>query len=252
MDAVTLGSIIVILSRPSESGNVGAVCRAMKNMGLARLRIVAPEGPLDDEVIRARAVHATDVWDQVERFDLLSAAVADCSLVVGTTRRRGKKRKDFTLTPEELANALKEREGTTAIVFGNERTGLEETELQLCNLAAHIPANPDFPSLNLSHAVQVFSYALYRELGSVEGQRWVPVDEERLSKLVTVMADSFQSIGFYKQAGREKQERFFRDIFSRAGITMHESHYLERVFRKMGRLGLDAAAVAKDCGEEHT
>jgi tRNA/rRNA methyltransferase/tRNA (cytidine32/uridine32-2'-O)-methyltransferase len=249
---VTLSSIIVILSRPSESGNVGAVCRAMKNMGLTRLRIVAPEAPLDDEVIRARAVHATEVWDEAEHFEMLSEAISDCSLVVGTTRRRGKKRKDFTITPEELASALITREGTTAVVFGNERTGLEETELQLCNLASHIPANPDFPSLNLSHAVQVFSYALYRALGPAEGPRWVPVDEDRLTKLVGVMADSFQSIGFYKQAGREKQERFFRDIFARAGITTDESHYLEQVFRKIGRLGVDAGAVDKGDGEEHT
>ena len=55
------------------------------------------------------------------------------------------------------------------------------------------------------------------------------MDAERLTKLVDVMADSFQSIGFYKQNGREKQERFFRDVFARAGITAHESHYIERV-----------------------
>jgi tRNA/rRNA methyltransferase/tRNA (cytidine32/uridine32-2'-O)-methyltransferase len=260
---MTLDSVVFVLSRPSESGNIGAACRAMKNMGLTRLRVVAPELPPEDEVIRARAVHAADVWDNAERFDRLEDAIADCSIVVGTTRRRGKKRKDFTLTPEELGAALKERPGRAAIVFGNERTGLEDHELNLCNLAAHIPADSAFPSLNLSHAVQVFAYALYRALGPAEGPRWVPVDAGRIDALVRVIADSFHAIGFYKQAGREEQERFFRDLFARAGITTDESHYLERVFRKMGRLGSAAAAaedaadasaraVAQVSGEEHT
>ena len=253
---MTLDSVIVVLSRPSESGNIGAVCRAMKNMGLTRLRVVAPEMPPDEEVIRSRAVHATEVWDHAEHFDRLADAVADCSLVVGTTRRRGKRRKDFTLTPEDLAESLRQRPGLAAVVFGNERTGLEDDELKLCNLASHIPADPVFPSLNLSHAVQIFSYALYRALGPTDGARWVPVEAERLTELVGIMADSFQAIGFYKQAGREEQERFFQDIFARAGITAGESRYLEQVFRKIGRLGTAAAAatdtVDKDCAEDHT
>ncbi|MDR2078294.1 MAG: RNA methyltransferase, partial [Treponema sp.] len=132
-----LSDLVIILCRPSEPGNVGAVCRAMKNMGLTRLRLVAPmfcKGPVSgkpsrtDAVLRARAVHAEQVWDDAETFDTLAAAVADLSLVIGTTRRRGRHRKAITQTPEECAAFLQSHPGPAALVFGNERTGLEAEE----------------------------------------------------------------------------------------------------------------------------
>lgn len=232
--------IVIVLSRPAESGNVGAVCRAMKNMGLSRLRIVSPEAPLVDEQIRARAVHAGDVWEGAEFFASLEEAIADCSLVIGTTRRRGRKRKNLTMTPEEVAEFCFSRPGPAALVFGNERTGLDADEIALCNFASHIPVDEEFPSLNLSHAVQVYTYMLHRyftshELKDTPGT-WKPVSQEEISGLVQSITDSLSSIGFYKQAGRELQGRFFRDLFARAGITREERNYLEGIFKKIGKL----------------
>ncbi len=208
----------------------------MKNMGLGRLRVVAPEGEIDEAVVRARAVHAADLWDGAERYATAAEATADCSLVAGTTRRRGKKRKSITLTPWELGEALRDRPGPAAILFGNERTGLTADELSLCNLASHIPVDEAFPSLNLSHAVQIYAYELHRLLGEADSGRWVPVDARRLDETVRRMTDALASVGFYKQAGREDQERFFRDLLSRAGPTVDEVRYLEGIFSKMARL----------------
>jgi tRNA/rRNA methyltransferase/tRNA (cytidine32/uridine32-2'-O)-methyltransferase len=211
----------------------------MKNMGLSRLRIVSP-GPMDDGVIRARAVHAGDVWEKAAYFDSLGSAVADCALVIGTTRRRGQRRKSLTLTPAETATYLRERPGQAALVFGNERTGLEAEELRICNLASHIPADDAFPSLNLSHAVQIYAYELFRALGpapaAVKGE-WVPLERTEVDTLARSVTNSLASLGFYKQPGREEQERFFRDIFSRAGLTPREAAYLEGIFAKAARLG---------------
>jgi tRNA/rRNA methyltransferase/tRNA (cytidine32/uridine32-2'-O)-methyltransferase len=246
-----LSNIMIVLSRPSESGNVGAVCRAMKNMGLSRLSIVAPEMPLDDSVIRARAVHAADVWEHANHFDTLQAALADCSVVIGTTRRLGEKRKNINITPRETAAYLMEKSGQCAIVFGNERTGLEKEELDLCNIASYIPADDVFPSLNLSHAVQIFTYELFlastktasaandsleNRLLEEKTSRWVPVERNVIDSAVKVMTDSLESIGFYKQFGREDQERFLRDVFARAEITLKETRYLEELFKKMAIL----------------
>jgi len=233
---MTLSDVVIVLSRPAEAGNVGAVCRGMKNMGLRRLRIAAAEAEFDDAVVRARAVHAADLWDGAEFFPTLSEALADCSLVVGTTRRMGKKRKDFTLTPRELAEALRERSGRAAILFGNERTGLESEELALCHLASHIPSDEAFPSLNLSHAVQIYAYELWLALERASGGRWVPLDAAALEGVASDLADSLQEVGFYTQAGRGGQELFFRDILARAGVTLDESRYLRSIFRKMARL----------------
>jgi tRNA/rRNA methyltransferase/tRNA (cytidine32/uridine32-2'-O)-methyltransferase len=217
----------------------------MKNMGLSRLRLVSP-GSLDEKTIRSRAVHAEAVWEGAEKFDSLAAAIMDCALVIGTTRRRGHYRKAFTLSPGETAEYLRERPGNAALVFGNERTGLEGPELDLCNLASHIPADRAFPSLNLSHAVQIYGYELFRALAPAPGARtagqspegrWTPLDQARLEGLVRSVSASLASLGFYKQPGREAQEQFLRDIFSRAALTAGEGKYMENIFAKAARLG---------------
>lgn len=231
-----LEDVSIILCRPSEAGNVGAVCRAMKNMGLFSLRVILGEKNLDLEEIRKRAVHAEDVWDSVQLFSDLESAVSDCSLVVGTTRRRGQKRKEYSISPDMLAERLGNSGGRAALVFGNERTGLTEDELNSCNMAAHIPANPEFPSLNLSHAVQIFAWELYKHL---DGHRSVSrggISQETLSELTADICSSLASLGFYKIKSDEQQRRFFTEIFARASLSKHESDYLSRIFKKIEAL----------------
>jgi len=242
----------------------------MKNMGLSGLRIAAPEfdisgngsvrqfpvetdgEPVISEagygyggnlaVIGARAVHAADIWENAEIFNSLEEAIRDRTLVIGTTRRRGRRRKRITMTPSETAEFLKNHPGNAALVFGNERTGLEDDELNLCSLASHIPANDEFPSLNLSHAVMVYAYELFRTLtetedSTVKGQ-WIPLDQETINFLVKKLTDRLKDLGFYKQPGREEQERFYRDLFSRAGLTEREAMYLIDNIAKAARLGI--------------
>jgi len=265
-----LENIVFVLARPSEPGNTGAVCRAMKNAGLRRLRIAASELPVLREMplngvsngvpaiapdnlpnampsltndalekLLARAVHASDIWEGAEHFNSLAAALADCSVTVGTSRRRGRRRKSSTLTPHELAAFLKDKNGKAAIVFGNERTGLNGEELELCNIASHIPVDPEFPSVNLSHAVQIYAYELYRALeppcSAVPGQ-WVPMTAGEIDTLVKNTTCSLASIGFYKHPGREEQERFLRDLIARAGLSLSEGRYLCNIIAKSGRL----------------
>jgi tRNA/rRNA methyltransferase/tRNA (cytidine32/uridine32-2'-O)-methyltransferase len=236
----SLSEVIIVLSRPAESGNVGAVCRAMMNMGLSRLRIVPEDGAeLNEIVIRARAVHAARVWEEAGFFPTLEAALADCSPIIGITRRTGRRRKAHSLAPGETAAFLAERPGPAALVFGNERTGLEDAELDLCSMAAHIPAARAFPSLNLSHAVQVFCYELRLKLapGEERGFRgWIPLGQEDINALVQTLTGSLESLGFYKQGGRAEQESLFRDLFSRVGITRREADYLAGIFSKALRL----------------
>jgi tRNA/rRNA methyltransferase/tRNA (cytidine32/uridine32-2'-O)-methyltransferase len=269
-----LEDVIIVLARPSEPGNAGAVCRAMKNMGLGRLRIVSPEPgiparnaavygeiPINSrnealepslEKLLARAVHAADIWNRAEYFASLNEALADCTISVGTSRRRGRHRKSNTLTPRELAAFLKPKNGKAAIVFGNERTGLNREELELCGMASHIPVYPEFPSINLSHAVQIYAYELYQALVDtginkkaergytgvppVLGQ-WVPMTAAEIGVLAKKITGSLASIGFYKHPGREEQERFLRDLISRAGLSVSEGTYLHNIIAKAWRLG---------------
>jgi tRNA/rRNA methyltransferase/tRNA (cytidine32/uridine32-2'-O)-methyltransferase len=265
-----LSDVVIVLSRPEKAGNVGAVCRAMKNMGLSRLRLAAPDFTVEAAavgsepqggtfslseaglgfggglaVIRARAVHAVDVWEKAETFDSLPAAVKDCGLVVGTSRRRGRRRKQVTMTPSQAAAFLKTHPGPAALVFGNERTGLNDEELELCNFASHIPADEAFPSLNLSHAVQIYAHELFKTLSrprmegspadAVKGQ-WVPLDQAAIEVLVMEIMENLKSLGFYKRLGQEEQQRFFRDVFSRSAMTEREGRYFADIIAKAARL----------------
>jgi tRNA/rRNA methyltransferase/tRNA (cytidine32/uridine32-2'-O)-methyltransferase len=249
-----LSNCVVVLSRVSEPGNVGAVCRAMKNMGLSRLRLAAPEpGSLDEACIRTRAVHAGEVWEQARTYPDLASAAADCALLVGVTRRRGRRRKTVTMDPRSLAAWLRERfpgnAGPVALVFGNERAGLEDAELDLCNIASHIPASAAFPSLNLSHAVQIYAYELFMAQGGenaaadnaagpgpVKGE-WTPLNRTQVAGLTASITGILAELGFYKHPGREEQTIFLRDLISRAGLTGREGNYLRDIFAKAARLG---------------
>jgi tRNA/rRNA methyltransferase/tRNA (cytidine32/uridine32-2'-O)-methyltransferase len=232
----------------------------MKNMGLSRLRLAGPSIPCTDSqdagIIRSRAVHAADIWDRAEYFSTLEEAVADCALVIGTTRRMGSRRKDYSLTPAEAAAFIRDHPGPAALVFGNERTGLEDGELRLCNMASYIPASDAFPSLNLSHAVQIYAYELFRTLapdlaetgGAADKApgRWVPLAQEDLDALSRSISDSLARLGFYKQPGREDQELFFRNIFSRSGLTQREGKYIAAIFSKAARLAARLTGEAPD------
>jgi tRNA/rRNA methyltransferase/tRNA (cytidine32/uridine32-2'-O)-methyltransferase len=218
----------------------------MKNMGLSHLRLVSPAVP-DDPLLLARAVHAGDVWEQALFFDTLAEAAADCSLLVGTTRRRGRRRKNATMEPAALAEWLRGRRQPArpvALVFGNERTGLEDAELDLCDIASHIPVSDAFPSLNLSHAVQIYAYELFLAFGgeaaapenAVKGE-WTPLNRAQADELTASITNTLADLGFYRHPGREEQTRFLRDLVSRAGLTEKEGRYLKDIFAKAARLG---------------
>ncbi|WP_296329514.1 RNA methyltransferase [uncultured Treponema sp.] len=237
---MNLSNVVIILCRPEESRNVGAVCRAMANNGLKNLRIVGKKEDFDEERVRILAIHAASIWENALFFNSITEAASDCTIVAGTTRRRGKKRGKLLL-PEEFADTADgiSVDGKVAVVFGNERTGLEEEELDECTMGVTIPSSEEFGSLNLSHAVQIISYHIFRK--SLEDKNKLsrgslPVSLERLGKTVDEITDSLQKIGFFKLAGRPDMEKFWRDILSRAALSESEAKYIEKVFNKAAGL----------------
>ncbi len=232
--SMKLENVVIVLSRPDESRNVGAVCRAMANNGLKTLRIVGKREDFDDERVRILAIHAANIWENAEFFDSITQATKDCVTVAGTTRRRGKKRGHKLLLPNEFASLAAdttENSGKVAAVFGNERTGLTDPELLECNLGVTIPSDDGFPSLNLSHAVQIISYHLFIEnSGKLSG--YTPLTLERLEKTVDVIGSSLRGIGFFSRTTDHEMKRFWRNILSRAALSEGEAQYIEQTFVK--------------------
>ncbi|MFA5467768.1 MAG: RNA methyltransferase [Sphaerochaetaceae bacterium] len=229
-----LGRVEIVLVDPQEGANVGAVCRAMKTMGLSNLTIVGEQN-YDANRVKTLALHAWDLYENHTRFATIEEAVASSVLVVGASRRRGKKRKYFSLSPEQLAEQINRTgPGKISIIFGRESDGLTDKELSLCHLSVKIPTSDTFPSLNLSQAVQIIGYTLFRNLTPLTG--FTPIDEHRLKSVVSTIAETFEVIKFYKQDERVEVESFFHDILGRATLSEKEAQRLEKIFVKMSRI----------------
>lgn len=231
-----LNRIKIVLCRPEGGRNVGAVCRCMQNMGLSRLAIVGDITELNLKEVRGMSIHAVNIFDEAERFESLPEALSNTVISAGITRRRGNSRKSFSYLPEELAEkALQIGEGTVALVFGNEQSGLNNEELAACTTACHIPSDPENPSLNLSHAVQVLAYVFYRHSEEKVG-RFTPVDLETVDALADTINDTLDAIGYFDKPDRFDTRLYFRDILSRATMSQREASHMEKVFRKIGYL----------------
>lgn len=154
--------ITFILVEPARPGNVGLACRAMKTMGLNRLRLVNPCN-LEDEA-RWAAHESTEILDEAGIYEGLGSALADVDFSVATTARPRLEHDDYP-SPEALASAVHGKNGSvghTAVVFGRESDGLTGEELGRCHAASTVPLTSEQPSLNLAHAVLIYARALFQ------------------------------------------------------------------------------------------
>ncbi|KAA0875384.1 RNA methyltransferase [Nitrincola tapanii] len=157
-----LSNIRIVLVETFHPGNIGAVARAMKNMGLNQLWLVSPRAFPDDEAT-SRAAGAKDLLDQARCVDSLQEAIADCQLVIGTSARE----RTFNLPLMDAETAAKQViqeavSGEIAFVFGRETMGLNNAEMLTCNRHLFIDANPIYPVLNIAQAVQLVCYEIWK------------------------------------------------------------------------------------------
>ncbi len=161
-----LDNIVVVLSHTTEPGNIGAACRAMKTMGLKPLRLISPLNPKGRSA-RALAHGAEDVLDGATVVDNLSDAVGDAVLVCGTTGRRRQMRKQALMAPSAFADRIVSHscQGTVAVLFGTERAGLTNDEVDICRFLSAVPTATAQSSLNLAMAVMLSSWEIRQALG---------------------------------------------------------------------------------------
>jgi tRNA (cytidine32/uridine32-2'-O)-methyltransferase len=254
----------MVLVGTQHPGNIGSAARAMKTMGLTRLVLVAPERYPHPEAV-ALAAGAADLLDDAVRVDTLAEAVADCRLVLGCTARSRRIALEELSPRQASARALDTARagGEVAVVFGRERTGLDNEELQLCHAAVHIPANPDYSSLNLAAAVQVLAYELRvsgigmpgigmsgidapmaaaaAPASEPEPGREPPATHAELEGFFSQLADTLDAIDFHKGRTPAAAMRKFRRLYLRAGLDAREVRLLRGMLADAQRMA-DIAA----------
>jgi len=157
-----LENIRIVLINTFHPGNIGAAARAMKNMGLSQLYLVDPRVYPSEEA-DSRAAGAKDLLDSAVVVNTMDEAIADCQLVIGTSARN----RTFDLPIFDAHDCAKKvvgeaQQGKVAIIFGRETMGLHNSELQKCNYHVYIPANPEYPVLNVSAAIQLVCYEIWQ------------------------------------------------------------------------------------------
>lgn len=250
-----LAKIKIVLIETSHPGNIGAVARAMKNMGLSQLVLVNPK-EFPSQVASARASGAADVLDAAIKFDTLEAAVSDCQIVIGASARMRKVswpqldvRQTASLAMETLNTS--QEAASVAILFGREDSGLSNAEMDKCHYLAHIPTNPTYSSLNIAAAVQVFSYELLMstEIKSVhraEGYRHQLASGERLEGLYEHLYQALQDIEFLDPAKNARFMRRMRRLFNRSQLDIKEVDILRGVLTAAQRQSNQLQALKKE------
>jgi TrmH family RNA methyltransferase len=222
-----------VLVAPSHPGNVGATARAMKTMGLEHLVLVRP-AQFPNAEATALASGADDVLARARVVDTVAEAIAGCGLVYGTSARTRSAYHWPGYSPREAAPRLlaAAADGDAAVLFGTERIGLTNDEIEACHALVHIPANPAYDSLNLSQAVQVIAYELRvaLDLPPLRPEREVPLaPTDELDRLYAHLDEVLQEIDFTDRTGGPHLMRRLKRIFQRAELDRHEVNILRGV-----------------------
>lgn len=231
-------NIRIVLVGTTHPGNIGAAARAVKNMGLDKLHLVAPRYFPHDEAT-ARAAGADDLLERASVHATLADAVSDCVYVVGASARARAIGWPVLAARDAAARLIAESQnGPVAAVFGPEKTGLSNADLDLCDSLLSIPANPEFSSLNLAMAVQVVTYEIRAALADA-----VPVyaadaplaTNAEMEHFYAHLERTLTTTGFLDPANPRHLMRRLRRLFLRARPDQNEVNILRGILASVDR-----------------
>ncbi len=231
-----------VLIRPQMGENIGAAARGMWNFGLDRMRIIAPRDGWPNQKAVAMASGAGRLLDEAQIFDDTGGAIADCDYVYATTARpRGLTK--LVLTPEAAMQDARKRvaEGQkVAVMFGPERSGMENDDIARANAIISVPVNPDFPSLNLAQCVLLTGYEWRRETVEADASRVDAAGDWAAQIEVEKLGDHYEErLGeagfFYPEHKAENMKLNLRNMWSRMPMTRADVQMLHGMLRQMVR-----------------
>lgn len=236
-----LSNVRIVLVNTTHTGNIGAAARAMKNMGLSRLTLVAPKQQPDAEAY-ARSSRADEILDQAVIVDDLEAAIADCQLVIGTSARQRNLCWPL-ITPRQMADevakaSMAQPGAQIALVFGREDRGLTNEELALCHFHVNIPTDESFSSLNVAAAVQVLVYEVrmkWLELQEATLPDWQDewdvdwADAAGVERFYQHLEQVLTDLDFYDPENPRNLMQRLRRLYQRARLDQTELNILRGI-----------------------
>lgn len=235
MTTQNLNAPAIILVRPQLGENIGMCARAMLNCGVTELRIVAPRDGWPNDAAVAAASGAIDVLNGAKIFNTTAEAIADLDFVIATTARGRELMKEI-YTPNTAAKEIHARGKKSGILFGPERTGLENDDVAQANAILNIPLNPGFSSLNLAQAVLLVCYTWlssdnpYQPTTAPEHEDALPAPKKDVEFLLTQMEDELAQGGFFRSLEqRPTIMRNIRNFFFRAAPSVQEVRTLHGI-----------------------
>lgn len=221
----------IVLVEPKNSGNIGAIARAMMNFDVDKLYLINPCEL--DNICYTRAMHATKILDDAKIFSCFEDAVKNLDYLVATSSIESKTDKRHLRNPlflEDFTEKVSEVEGKIGLVFGREDYGLFNKEIAACDIMLKIPTSESYPSLNLSHAVTIVLYSLYLKKAYIPKRRR-PMGSLEKKKLYEFFNQILDNID-YPSHKKEHTKIMFKRIMGRAMPSKWEYHTLMGVFSK--------------------
>jgi tRNA/rRNA methyltransferase len=231
---------IIILVESQLAENIGMVARAMANFGLSELRLVSPRNGWPKKGAHSAASGAVHVLEAARLYDTAREAIADLNYVFATTaRERGQMKRVFA--PEAAMREAQGRIGEgqgIGILFGRERTGLENDEVSLADSIITFPVDPKFSSLNLAQAVLLVSYEWHKlatggALPFTGERRSPPAARERITSFFDYVEAELEAVNFYPEDKKPIMARNMRDIFHRLELTEQDVRTLRGAIRAL-------------------
>jgi tRNA/rRNA methyltransferase len=213
----------VVLVRPRVPENIGATARIMRNFGFTELTLVSPEVGPDERQARRLSTHGESILDRARIVEDLGQAVAECVLVCATSARTGKRIRGQFDTPRQIARRMVDSlaAGPVGLVFGPERTGLNDGEITRCHHFVHIPAARSYPALNLAQAVAICLYEIRCALVEKRYDSTVP-------EPVQVISESSPDMGADEASSRSEPAPFSEQeaMFNHLREALEAIHFL--------------------------
>jgi tRNA/rRNA methyltransferase len=236
---MSLNDCCIVLVRPKIAANLGATARVMRNMGLLRLVLVAPEADPADREARRLSTHGEQILNDARIVADLGEAVGDCVFVAGTSARTGGPyRRQSVAAPDQVMPLLVERleSGATALVFGPEPSGLIDEEVSRCHYLIHIPTDESYPALNLAQSVAICTYELRRAWlarAGISKRTETPADFADQERMFQSLQTSLEEIHFLYGEKAGPLMHALRHLIGRAGPTKMEVDLLFGLARQI-------------------